>query len=157
MEYLYYKLIHLLSVVIFLGNIITGIFWMNIAVKTKDLKIIHHTIRGLIKSDKYFTIPGVIIITVGGFMAEIDAHFPILSTGWILWPIILFSISGFIFTFKVAPLQNKLYHFTEKRMDITDFDWINFQKSYLKWKVWGIIAILTPIIAFVMMTLKIPK
>ena len=48
MEYLYLKLIHLFAVVMFLGNIITGLFWMHIAVKTKDLKITSHTMKGII-------------------------------------------------------------------------------------------------------------
>jgi hypothetical protein len=34
MGYALFKVIHLLAVVIFLGNIITGLFWMHIAVKT---------------------------------------------------------------------------------------------------------------------------
>ena len=38
MDYTYYKLIHLIAVILFLGNIITGLFWMHIAAKTKDLK-----------------------------------------------------------------------------------------------------------------------
>ena len=81
MDYSYLKLIHLISVMIFLGNIITGLFWMSIAVRTKDLKIIHFTMKGIIKADRYFTIPGVLIITVGGFLSAIYGHYPILSTG----------------------------------------------------------------------------
>src|SRR4030095_14039718 len=100
MDYTYFKLIHLVAVTIFLGNIITGLFWMHMAVNTKDLKIISHTMKGIIKADRYFTIPGVIIITAGGFMAAIYGHFPILQTGWIFWSIVLFTISGLAFAFK---------------------------------------------------------
>ena len=112
MDYNYIKLIHLIAVTIFLGNIITVLFWMNIAVRTKNLKIIHFAINGIIKSDRLFTIPGVLIITAGGFWAAINGHYPILKTGWILWSIILFSISGLSFVFKVAPLQKKIYNLT---------------------------------------------
>ena len=153
----YFKLIHLLAVIIFLGNIITGLFWMRIAVKTKDLRIIHHTIDGIIIADRYFTIPGVIVITVGGFLAAIYGHFPLLRTGWILWSIILFSISGLAFAFKVAPLQRKIYDLTSGVENPAGFDWINFHKIYFAWDIWGLIAILTPLGAFVMMTLKIPR
>jgi uncharacterized membrane protein len=93
MTYSYLKLFHLIAVIIFLGNIFTGAFWMHIAIKTKDLKIIAHTMKGVIKSDRLFTIPGVIFITAGGFMTAIFGHIPILHTGWILWSLILFSIS----------------------------------------------------------------
>ena len=68
MDYSYLKLIHLFAVMLFLGNIVTGLFWMRIAVKTKDLKIISFTMKGIITADKYFTIPGVLVITAGGLL-----------------------------------------------------------------------------------------
>jgi uncharacterized membrane protein len=141
---------------IFLGNIITGLFWMHLAVKTKDLKIIAFAMQGIIKADRYFTIPGVVIITAGGFLAAIYGHFPILRTGWIFWSIIMFSISGLAFAFKVAPLQKKIYNLILNKESSIDFNWKNFRKVYLEWDIWGLIALLTPLAAFVMMTLKIP-
>lgn len=157
MDYIYFKLIHIAAVIIFLGNIITGLFWMHIAVKTNDLKIIHHTIRGIIKADRYFTIPGVIIITTAGLLAAIYGHFPIIRSGWIFWSIILFSISGITFGIKVAPLQKKIYNLTANTKDSSGFDWEIFNKFYFEWDIWGLIALLTPLVAFVMMTLKIPQ
>lgn len=130
---------------------------MHIAVKTKDLKIITFTMKGIIRFDRYFTIPGVIIITTGGILAAVYGNFPLLHTGWILWSIILFSISGLAFGFKVAPLQKKILNLTLNKENSTDFDWKNFNKVYLAWDIWGFIALITPLAAFVMMTLKIPK
>jgi len=138
---------------LFLGNITTGVFWMHIAVKTKDLKIIHHTIKGIIKSDRYFTVPGVFVIVLGGIIAAIKGHLPILQTGWIFWSLILFSISGLSFMFKVAPLQKRMYDLSLNE----NFDWTNFHKAYSEWNFWGLIALLTPLGAFVMMVLKIPQ
>src|SRR5438270_10965824 len=148
MNYTYFKLIHLLAVVAFLGNIITGLFWMRIAVKTRDLKIISFTINSIIKLDNYFTIPGVITITTFGIFAAVFGHFPLLHTGWILWSIIMFSISGLAFGFKVAPLQKTIYHFTLNKENESDFDWVNFHKLYFQWDLWGLLATLTPLAAF---------
>ncbi len=142
---------------LFLGNIITGLFWMHIAVKTKNLKIITFAMKGIIKADRYFTIPGVIIITAGGIMAAIYGHFPILRTGWIFWSIILFSISGLAFAFRVVPLQKKIYNLTLNKETPTDFDWVKFDKLYVAWDIWGLIAVILPLAAFAMMTLKIPQ
>ena len=157
MDYSFLKLIHLIAVMIFLGNIITGLFWMNIAVKTQDLKIINFTMKGIIKADRYFTIPAVIVITAGGFLTAIYGHLPILGTGWILWSIIMFSISGLAFAFKVVPLQKKVYNLTLNKETSTDFDWTNFRRAYSSWDIWGLVALLTPLAAFVMMILKIPQ
>lgn len=157
MDYAYLKLIHLIAVTLFLGNIITGLFWMHIAVKTRDLKIISFTMNGIIKADRIFTIPGVIVITAGGLMAAIYGHFPILRTGWIFWSLIMFTVSGLAFMFKVAPLQKKIYHLGLNKDSFTEPEWIHFNKVYLEWDIWGLIALVTPLAAFVMMTLKIPQ
>ncbi len=151
--YNYLKLVHLIAVILFLGNIFTGLYWMRIAVKTKDLKIIHHSINGVIKSDRLFTIPGVIVITAGGFLTAIYGHIPILGTGWILWSIILFSVSGIVFGIKVAPLQKQLALLTDTEVNL---DWDQFLKVFKQWEFWGLVALLTPIAAMIMMTLKVP-
>lgn len=135
MNYLYYKLIHILAVVIFLGNIITGLYWMRMAVKTKDLKIISHTMKYLIKADRYFTIPGVVIITTFGLLAAISGHFPILHSGRILWSIILFTISGLAFGFKVAPLQKEIFNLAAIDESSSDFHWVNFNQVYVRWDI----------------------
>jgi uncharacterized membrane protein len=154
MEYILYKLIHLIAVMIFLGNIILGLFWMHFAVNTKDVKIINHTILGIIKADQYFTIPGVIIITLGGLMAAMAGNYPIIRTGWIFWSIVMFTVSGIAFMIKVVPLQKKMYQFT---INQEVFNWNEFYKLFKAWDFWGIVALISPIIAFVFMILKWPS
>jgi uncharacterized membrane protein len=157
MEYLSLKLIHVVAVMVFLGNIVTGLYWMRFAVGTKDIGIVNHAIKGIIKADRYFTIPGVIVITTFGILAAIQGQFPLLRTGWIFWSIVMFSISGLIFGIKVAPLQKEMLSMTLDQKSSTDFDWTGFHKVHLAWDVWGGLAILTPLAALVMMILKVPQ
>lgn len=149
------KLLHIVAVIIFLGNIITGLFWMRIANKTNNLAIISFTMKGIITSDKWFTIPGVIIITAGGLSAAIEGGLPLLRTGWIFWSIVLFSLSGFVFTTKLGPLQKKIFQLTENT-EVARFNKELYHASLKQWEVWGLIALLTPLAALVMMVLKIP-
>lgn len=151
--YLLLKVIHVAAVVIFLGNIITGLFWMAHAKRSKNLQLISHTMQGVIKSDRWFTIPGVIIITVGGIAAADYGNYPLLRTGWIFWSLVLFSLSGIAFMWKVAPLQKQIYKMTS---DAANFSWPAFEKKYKEWELWGAIALLTPLAALVMMILKKP-
>jgi len=151
--YLVFKAIHLLAVVAFLGNIVTGLFWMRFARKTNDIKIIHHTAAGIIASDRLFTVPGVIIITAGGFASAIYGGIPLLRTGWIFWPIVLFSLSGLFFAFKVVPLQVRMRKHLEKG---EGFSWKDFDAILKQWEFWGFMAVITPIISFFMMILKWP-
>lgn len=154
--YLVLKAIHLLAVVAFLGNIVTGLFWMKFARKTNDVKIIHHTAKGLIASDKLFTIPGVLIITAAGFYAAIYGGLPLLRTGWLFWPIILFSLSGIFFAYKVAPLQGKMRRSVEGETSTVVLENGRFDYLMKQWELWGFLAVITPVISFFMMILKWP-
>jgi len=150
------KVIHLLAVVAFLGNIVTGLFWMQYARKTNDIKIIYHTAKGIIASDKLFTIPGVLIITAGGFFAAIYGGVPLLKTGWIFWSIILFTLSGVFYAYKVAPLQGKMKRVLESENYQQVLNTGHFDKLLKQWHLWGFMALVTPLLSFCMMIYKWP-
>ena len=153
MTYLVLKVLHVASVIAFLGNITTGLFWANHAHKTRDFKIIAATFDGIIRSDRLFTAPGVAGILLTGFAAAIVAKLPILGTGWVLWPIILFSISGIVFGVWVAPLQRKILDIA-RNADATEATWQAYARHYRRWEIWGLIAWITPVGAMVIMVLK---
>ena len=153
--YVLLMLIHIFAVIIFLGNIITGLYWMKKADRTNNLSIISFTVKGIISIDKLFTIPGVVIITIGGFSAAIYRGIPILKTGWIFWSLVLFILSGLIFSWKLAPLQRKIYQLI-KKVDANNFNQALYH-SYLKqWERWGLAATLTPLGTLILMGMKIP-
>jgi uncharacterized membrane protein len=112
MLYLALKSLHVVSVVLFLGNIITGVFWKVHADLSGDLRVREQAILGLIRSDRIFTVPGVLLITATGVALALMANFPLLRTFWIAGSLVLFGISGLAFAFKVGPLQKKLTSLT---------------------------------------------
>jgi len=152
--YLWLKVIHILAVVLFLGNIITGVFWHRHAARTRDPKILAHTAEGLTKSDRLFTIPGVLVITFGGVLAAMQGNLPILRTPWILWTLILFSISGFAFMARVAPLQRKLHALADAGAKGDAFDYAAYHRVARQWEFWGSIATLAPLVGMALMVLK---
>jgi len=79
------------------------------------------------------------------------ARIPILGTGWILWSIILFSISGVAFMIKLVPLQKKLAALAS---DKEKFNWEEYHKLSKQWDIWGYIALLTPWLAVILMVIK---
>jgi uncharacterized membrane protein len=152
--YLLLKLVHLLAVVLFLGNIITGLFWHAHAASTRDPKLLAHTMAGIIRSDRYFTIPGVVIIVAAGIGLAILGHFPIFRTGWILWTLILFAMSGFMFAWRVVPLQKQLQLFAMSGAESGIFDYQHYHRLAIRWELWGAAALLTPLLGLVLMVLK---
>jgi len=153
MDYIYniLKLLHIIFVIAFLGNITVGLFWKYFAEKTKEPDKIAFAFRGIIKADRVFTMPGVIGIIIFGFGAAFQVPYPILSTGWIFWSIILFIISGIAFMAKIVPLQKKIAALAE---DKQNFNWEEYHKLAKAWEFWGFIALITPIVATVLMVVK---
>lgn len=152
--YLIFKLVHIVAVILFLGNIITGLFWKHQADRTNDPRIIANTLSGLIRSDRWFTIPGTVVIVAAGLGTAIVGQIPLLRTGWIFWSIVLFTISGLAFSFRVAPLQVKLAELAQAGVESGQFDQARYQVWSRQWEFWGLVALLTPAIAVGLMVLK---
>lgn len=150
MSYLIWKLVHVLGVIAFLGNIVTGVFWAAHARRGGDAALVAATFDGIIRSDRWFTIPGVIVITVSGIAAAVRGGFPILGTGWILWGLVLFIISGVVFMARVGPLQDRLHRIAVAGTP----DWAAFDREYRRWLHWGLVATLAPLGATALMILK---
>jgi uncharacterized membrane protein len=152
--YLLFKVIHILAVVAFLGNIATGLFWHSHAWRTHDPKLLAHTMSGIIRSDRLFTTPGVVVITVAGIGAAVVGRIPILGTDWILWTIVLFVIAGAIFGMRIAPLQRQLFALANAANAQGTFDEERYARLAKRWERWGMFAIALVMVGVVLMVLK---
>jgi len=152
--YLMLKLVHIASVVAFLGNITTGLFWHAHAARTRDPRLLFHTMDGIIRSDRWFTLPGVLLIIVSGVGAAMLGGYPLLRTPWITISLALFSVSGVLFGVRVAPLQNQLREMARLGLESGTFDHVRYQALARRWEAWGLAALITPLLAMVLMVLK---
>jgi len=150
--YLGLKLIHVLAVVLFLGNITTGIFWKANADRSRNPLIIANMLEGIIRADRLFTLPPILFILIGGIGAAIAGNFPILRTGWIFWSIVLFTISGIAFMAQVGPLQRKMLDLVRRSGE--SLDWAAYRSLSHRWELWGGVALVAPAIAAVLMVMK---
>jgi len=153
MLHLVLKALHILSVVLFLGNIITGVFWKFHGDRVGTLPARAQAIEGVIHSDRWFTMPGVFAIIITGVWMALNSDLPLLGTKWIAWSLILFGISGVAFSVFVAPLQKKLL--ANVRAGIAgNWDQAAYNKLSRSWEIWGAVATLAPIIALFLMVTK---
>lgn len=65
-----------------------------------------------------------------------------------------FAASGIAFAWKVAPLQKEILGIA--RAGEASFDWALYRSKSLQWELWGLFAIVTPLIAVVLMVIKRP-
>jgi len=153
MLYLAIKSLHVLGVVLFLGNIITGIFWKRHADRSDDLKVRAQVLAGIIRSDRLFTLPTVGIIIVTGVLDALLVHLPILRTPWIAWGLGLFLLSGLVFSTRVGPLQKKLLSNVEAGIS-GNWDRAAYEKLSREWLGWGWLATGAPLIVVFLMVFK---
>lgn len=151
--YLWLKLAHVLGVVMFLGNIVTGVFWHKHALATRDPKLLAHAMDGVRRSDRLFTMPGVFLILGSGIWAAIEGGLPMLGTPWILWTIVLFAVSGTVFGARIAPLQKRLQALAAAGARGA-FDFAAYERLSRQWDFWGAVATLTPLAGVALMVLK---
>lgn len=153
MDYLIWKLVHVVSVILFVGNITTGVFWATNAVRSGNFALIASTFDGIIRADRLFTSPAAIGLTVSGIVAAITGGLSLIGTGWVLWGIVLLVVSGGAFGTRIAPLQRELARLAHE--SVTDeHARVTFRKRYASWQVWGTIALLLPLVAVAIMVLK---
>jgi uncharacterized membrane protein len=153
MLYLALKSLHVISVVLFLGNIITGVFWKVHADLSSDLRVREQAILGLIRSDRIFTVPGVLLIIATGVGLALMANFPLLRTFWIAGSLVLFGISGLAFALKVGPLQKKLLANAKAGLAGT-WNEAEYHALSKSWGIWGTIATAAPLVAVFLMVMK---
>jgi uncharacterized membrane protein len=152
MLYLLLKSLHVVSVVVFLGNILTGVFWKRHGDRG-DLAARRQALAGLIASDRIFTVPAVFAIIATGILNALIARIPILGTPWILWSIVLFGVSGAVFGARVGPLQKKLLANVEAG-STGNWNESAYRELSRQWLFWGWVASGAPLIAVFLMVFK---
>ena len=153
MLYLALKALHIVSVVLFLGNIITGVFWKVHADRTNDLRARAQALDGIIQADRWFTVPGVLLIVATGVSMALIAHLPMLSTLWIGASLALFGVAGLAFGVAVGPLQKKLL--ANVRAGLAGhWDETQYKTLSHSWALWGVVATTAPLVALFLMVLK---
>src|SRR5262249_55614081 len=152
--YLALKLLHVAAVAAFLGNITTGLFWHAHAARTRDPRLLHHAIDGILSSVRWFTNPAAARIAVSGVLMALDAHLPILRTRWIAIALALFIASGLIFATRVTPLQKQLRTLARTGLESGTFDHPRYEALARKWELWGAAALILPITAMALMIFK---
>lgn len=152
--YLVMKTVHILAVIMFLGNIAVGAFWKAHADRTGDPRIIAHTLDGIIRADRWFTMPGVTLLVLTGFGGAGMGGLPVFRTGWIVWSLVLLLVSAVAFMAVLVPLQRRMLALARGASAAPEFDRSSYDRMSRRWTVWGLIATLAPVAAVGLMVFK---
>lgn len=152
--YLTLKSLHLLGIVLFLGNIIVTGWWKVMADRTRDPRIIAFAQRQVTLTDWVFTVGGATLLLVAG-LANIPWRdgMPIFEAHWLAWGVWLFVASGVIWAAVLVPIQT-----LQARMarDFAESGVIpeRYWRLGRQWIVWGSAATVLPLLNLYWMVFK---
>lgn len=152
MDYPFYKMLHLLGVIIFMGNIIVTALWKVLADRTQKPSVLAFAQRLVTLTDLVFTSIGVIFIVVTGVIMS-EPFGGKFGQNWLIWGWSLFAASGLIWLVILVPIQikqAKMAVLFEKSGNIPDEYW----KLARRWNFFGFIATLLPLFNLYFMVFK---
>ena len=145
------KLIYNFAVVVFIGNMIAGLFWKMRADETKNNTIIAHTFAGIIKSDLFISIPALVIILLLDYYVNAGKLLPYTSfklPGSIL-VVAMYSI--LVFVFIIHPIRSSLIKLVSVETSVGQ-PGEKYRKISIRWVVFGIME-LGPLILVLVLSL----
>ncbi len=153
LPYTAFKIVHVLGIVLFLGNIIVTGVWKVFADRTQNAAVIAFAQRLVTLTDWVFTFGGVILILIGGYGMATVAGYNLRSTSWLVWAQGIFFTSGVIWIAILIPLQiwqERLAHGFENGGEIPPLYWLLNRQ----WYFWGILATVIPLANLYVMIAK---
>jgi uncharacterized membrane protein len=147
------RLLHLLGVILFVGNIVTAALWKMRADASGDLHAIAYAQRGVMFADYVFTAPGAALVLVTGlWLADLSGR-NIFQTGWLFTALILLGVTLLIWLMELLPVQRRLIRVADEAVRTGRLD-PGFRALSLRWTVFGIIAVLLPLVNVYLMVYK---
>jgi len=152
MEYLFIKLIHILSSTILFGTGIGSAFYMFMANRRKDIADIYFAVRHVVIADWLFTTPAIIVQLATGIWLVREAGYE-YQDYWIFWALMLYFFAG-ICWLPVVWMQIKMRDMAKIALDTGS----NLPPSYWAMDRWwirlGALAFPTVLIIFYLMVFK---
>lgn len=148
LSYQWHKLLHILGVVIFMGNMIVGPVWFSYAFYSKDAQILKFAAKLLQQTDLYLTIPGVALTVLNGLCLA-AVYGGSQSQPWLLHSIYLI-LTMWMLSVPLVFLQEKLFLTIETEAQ----NEAKINRLLIQWSILGSLVMIPPSIIFYWMVVK---
>jgi uncharacterized membrane protein len=144
---------HILSAVVFVGNIITGAFWKVRADVSGNLETIALTTRAILIADWAFTGPGIIVLLGTGLAMVGLTGWERFQELWLGLAFVLLIVTAVIWLAVLVPLQVRMARLARAGAASGTLD-PTYHRTSRMWAIFGGIATLLPIIILFLMVMK---
>lgn len=148
LSYQWHKALHIMGVVILMGNMIVGPIWFLYAYYSKDRTLLLFANRLLQLTDLYLTIPGIALTVINGlFLASVfggTRHVPWLFQS-MMWLYVMWALSV-----PLIYLQERLYSAIDKEPPND----VEITKLLFRWGILGSAITIPPTVIFCLMIFK---
>ena len=145
--------LHVFAAIAFMGNIMVSATWMAAAKRTRDKAVLHFAARAVVRADRLFTLPGVIIILATGLIT-MGAWGGFGGAHWAEMGLALFILASVIWLAVLLPLQRRMLNSTGEAVDLGIGLSEDFYSAQKRWSMWSGIATLLLMIALYLMVFK---
>jgi len=148
-----FKLMHLLGVVLLLGNVIVTAVWKIAADRHGEPAVVAFAQRMVARTDWAFTLPGAALTIMGAHGMAWRGGFGMWQPGWIAWGHALFLLAGLVWLLILVPTQvaqARLAKAFDASAQIPEHYW----RLNRRWIGWGVAATLLPVANLYLMVFK---
>lgn len=146
------KNIHIVSAIIFMGNILISAYWMYMARRKDEVKVLQFAVEIINLADFIFTIPSIILLFISGLLLT-NSFGGIFGASWVVVSLVLLAASGMVWLLFLLRYQFSMVKIAKSQKDSAQIK-EEIKIILNKWFFWGIIALITPIFVLVLMLIK---
>jgi uncharacterized membrane protein len=149
----FFKIVHVIGLIMLIGNVTVTSWWKLYADRTRDPRIIAFSQRLVTVTDWAFTVWGIALTCIGGYGAAWAVGLSPWTTGWIVKSELMFVLSGMIWLFILLPIQIRQARQARGFGANEDVPPGYFRSTRI-WLIWGVIATVPLVAAIYFMVVK---
>ena len=153
--YAVFKLLHILGVVILVGNVTVTAVWKVFADRTRDSGVVRFAQTLVTYTDWTLTLGGATLVALGGYGMLMNAKIALGASRWLVIGQGMFVLSGLIWVAILIPIQRQqsklVAAFGASGTQVSDVYW----KLGRRWILWGVIGTIPLVIALGVMVMKL--
>ncbi len=153
MSYDFMKFLHIIGVVLLIGNVTITAFWKAFADRTGHVHVVAYAQHLVALCDWVFTLGGIVMIVIGGYGMAFVRGYHVFESTWLILGQLFFLVSGLIWLFVLIPLQMR----QGKQARVSCLSGsvpAAYWRDGRRWLTWGIIATIPLVGAIYVMIVK---